>query len=61
MAKRPDDFLNDSMIDVVNANDDNSTDALTTWLAELERDADWIDLPTTAAELISEDRGSRGS
>lgn len=61
MAKRADDFLNDSMIDVVNADDDNSIDALTAWLAELERDADWIDLPTTAAELIAEDRGSRRS
>ena len=61
MAKRADDFLNDSMIDVVNADADNSIDALTAWLAELERDADWIDLPTTAAELIAEDRSSRGS
>ena len=61
MAKRADDFLNDSMIDVVNADDDNSIDALTAWLADLERDADWIDLPTTAAELIEEDRSSHGS
>lgn len=61
MAKRADDFLNDSMIDVVNADDDNSIDALTAWLAELERDADWIELPTTAAELIAEDRALSGS
>ena len=61
MAKRADDFLNDSKIDIVNADDDNSVDAITAWLAELERDADWIELPTTAAELIAEDRASRGS
>jgi hypothetical protein len=31
------------------------------WIAEIERDDDRIDLPTTAAELIAEDRAYSGS
>jgi hypothetical protein len=61
MARRVDDFAGDAAIDVVNPNDDTSVEALAAWIADLERDDDWIDLPTTAAELIAEDRTARGS
>ena len=56
MARRGDDFDGDSAIDVVNPADDTSVEALATWIADLERADDWIDLPVTAAELIEEDR-----
>ena len=61
MAKRVDDFRNDSSIEIVNPETDASTDALAAWIAGLEHDADWIDLPVTAAELIAEDRAARSS
>ena len=61
MARRADDFAGDATIAVVNPNDDTSVEALATWIADLERDDDWIDLPTTAAHLIAEDRTARGS
>ena len=61
MARRADDFASDSSIDVVNPDTDTSTDALAAWIADLEREDDWIDLPTTAAELIAEDRAAHGS
>jgi hypothetical protein len=47
---------NDPLIVLVNPNDDTSVEALEAWIAELEASDDWIDLPTTAAELIAEDR-----
>ncbi len=59
MARRADGFGNDSSIDVVNPDDDTSVEALAAWIAELERDDDWVDLPTTAAALIAEDRTAR--
>lgn len=61
MARRADDFANDSLIDVVNPEDDTSTEAIATWIADLERDDDWIELGSTAAELIAEDRTVAGS
>ena len=61
MARRADDFSNDGSIDVVNPDDDTSVEALESWITELEREGDWIDLPETAAELIAEDRATRGS
>ena len=61
MGRRADDFGNDSSIDVVNPDDDTSREALAAWIAELERDDDWIELPTTVAVLIDEDRNIRGS
>lgn len=60
MARRADDFGNDSSIDVVNPDDDTSVEALAAWIAELERDDDWVDLPMTAAALIAEERIARG-
>ena len=61
MAKRADDFRNDSSIEIVNPETDTSTDALAAWIADLEHEGDWIDLPVTAAELIAEDRAARSS
>ena len=61
MVRRADDFGNDSSIDVVNPDDDTSREALAAWIAELERDDDWIELPTTVAVLIDEDHNTRGS
>ena len=61
MFRRADDFAIDSSIDVVNPDDDTSREALAAWIAALERDDDWIELPTTAAALIDEDRNTRGS
>lgn len=61
MARRADDFARDSAIDVVNPDDDTSVEALAAWIAELEGDDDWIDLRTTAAELIAEDRAASDS
>ena len=60
MVRRADDFGNDSSIDVVNPDDDTSVEALAAWIADLERDGDWVELPTTAAALIAEDRTARG-
>lgn len=50
-----------SRFDVVNPDADTSIEALSAWIASLEREDDWIDLPTTAAELIAEDRATHGS
>ena len=61
MARRADDFGNDSSIDVVNPEDDTSTEAIAAWIADLERDDDWIELGSTAAELLAEDRTVPGS
>jgi hypothetical protein len=61
VAKRADDFGGDSSIEVINPETDTSTEALTAWIAELERDNDWIDLPVTAAELIAQERAARSS
>lgn len=61
MARRADDLGNDASIVVVNPDDDASIDALRAWIDDIESDGDWIDLPTTAAELIDEDRVTRGS
>ena len=61
MVTRAEDFGGDSSIDVVNPDADTSIAALSAWVASLERDADWTDLPMTAAELIAEDRASNGS
>lgn len=61
MARRADDFGNDSSIDVINPEDDTSAEAIAAWIADLERDDDWIDLGSTAADLIAEDRAVNGS
>ena len=61
MAWGADDFGNDSSIDVVNPDADTSLEALSAWIASIEREDDWIELPATAAELIAEDRAGRGS
>jgi hypothetical protein len=61
MARRVDDFQDDQAIEIVNSNVDTSPDAVAAWIAELERDDDWIELPATAAELIDEDRTTRTS
>ena len=61
VAKRADDFRGDSSIEVINPETDTSAGALTAWIAELERENDWIDLPVTAAELIAQDRAARSS
>ena len=61
MARRADDFGNDSAIDIVNPEDDTSAEAIAAWIADLERDDDWIDLGSTAADLIAEDRAVTGS
>lgn len=56
MAKRVEDIVGDPLIVLVNPDDDTSVEALEAWIAELEASDDWIDLPTTAAEIIAEDR-----
>ena len=61
MARRVDDFHDDQAIEIVNSNADTSPEAIAAWIADLERDGDWLDLPTTAAELIDEDRSTRAS
>jgi hypothetical protein len=61
MAKRADDFGGDSSIEVINPETDTSAEAIAAWIAELERENDWIDLPVTAAELIAQDRAARSS
>jgi hypothetical protein len=48
-------------IEVVNPNDDTSTAAVDAWIATLERDDGWIELPVTAATLIEEDRSQHDS
>ena len=53
MARQADDFAGDAALDVVIPNDDTSVEALAAWIADLERDDDWIDLPTTAADSIA--------
>ena len=50
-----------STIEVVNPHDDTSIAAIDAWIAALEQDDDWIELPVTAAELIEEDRSQRDS
>jgi hypothetical protein len=61
MARRSDELHSDSSVEVSNTNADTSIEALAAWIAELEREDGWIDLPTTAAQLIAEDRAVRGS
>ena len=61
MATRAEDFGVDSSIDVVNPDADTSIEALSAWIASLEREDNWIDLPITAAELIAEDRATHDS
>ena len=61
MARRVEDFGNDSSIDVVNPENDTSPEAIAAWIADLERDDDSIELGSTAAELTSEDRTVTGS
>jgi|CXWK01.1.fsa_nt_gi hypothetical protein len=61
MAPSADDFGNDGSIDVVNPEDDTSQEGTAAWIADLERDDDWIELGPTAAELIAEDRIATGS
>jgi hypothetical protein len=60
MARHAGDFGNDPSIDVVSPEDDTSLEALAAWIAELEPDDDWVELPTTAAVLITESRIARG-
>ncbi len=61
MARRVDDFQDDQAIEIVNSNVDTSPDAVAAWIADLERDDDWIEIPTTAAEMIDEDRTTSAS
>jgi hypothetical protein len=61
MAKRADDFGGDASIEVINPETDTSAEAIAAWIAELEQENDWIDLPVTAAELIAQDRAARSS
>jgi hypothetical protein len=61
MARRADDFSADTSIALVNPEVDTSVEALAAWIAELEADDDWVELPVTAAELIAEDRAARRS
>lgn len=48
-----------STLEVVNPDDDTSTAAVAAWVAALEQDDDWIELPVSAAELVDEDRSTR--
>jgi hypothetical protein len=50
-----------STLEVVNPDDDTSPAAVVAWVAALEQDDDWIDLPVTAAELVGEDRARHES
>ena len=61
MVTRAEGFGGDASIDVVNPDADTSIEALSAWIASLEREDDWLDLPMTAAELIAEDSASHGS
>ena len=61
MARRADDLGGDSSIEVINPETDTSAEAIAAWIAELEQENDWIDLPVTAAELIAQDRAARSS
>jgi len=61
MARRADELGNDASIVIVNPDDDVSIEALGAWIHAVESDGDWIDLPTTAAQMITEDRTTRGS
>ncbi len=61
MAQRARDCNDDAAIAVVNPEADTSIEAVVEWIAELEADDDWIELPVSAAELIAEDRNARPS
>ena len=61
MARRADDYGDDTAVDAINDSEDTSLDALNAWIAELQRDDDWIELPVSAAELIAEDRAALSS
>jgi hypothetical protein len=50
--------LSDPAIVVANPDDDTSVEALEAWIAAIEDDGDWIEIETSAAELIAEDRVS---
>jgi hypothetical protein len=56
VARRADDLRDDLAIEIVNANEDTSPAVMAAWLAELDAEGDWIDLPVTAAELLAEER-----
>jgi hypothetical protein len=56
-----DELGSSSTIEVVNPNDDTSAAAVNAWIAALERDDDWIELPVMAATLIEEDRSQHDS
>jgi hypothetical protein len=61
VARRAGDLRDDPAIEIVNPDDDTSPEALAAWLAELDADDDWIELPVTAAELLAEDRADADS
>lgn len=61
VAQRAPDFNDDVAIAVVNPETDASADAVAQWIAELEADDDWNELPVSAVELIAEDRNARSS
>ena len=61
VARRADDYGDDTAVDAINDSEDTSLDALNAWIAELQRDDDWIELPVSAAELIAEDRAALSS
>jgi hypothetical protein len=61
VARRAGDLHDDPAIEIVNPDDDTSPEALAAWLAELDGDDDWIELPVTAAELLAEDRADADS
>lgn len=56
VARRADDLRDDPAIEIVNADEDTSPAVMAAWLAELDAEGDWIDLPVTAAELLAEER-----
>lgn len=59
VARRADDLRDDPAIEIVNADEDTSPAGMAAWLAELDAEGDWIDLPVTAAELLAEERADR--
>jgi hypothetical protein len=56
VARRADDLRSDPAIEIVNADEEASPASMAAWLAGLDAEGDWIDLPVTAAELLAEER-----
>ena len=51
MARRSEGFTSDSSIHIVNPDDDTSVEALAAWIAEIEHDDDWIELPDDSGRI----------